>query len=119
MKGIKKGSRIAVTGGSRGIQAIDKITLAGNPGAAKSQRRAFCRSGDGSHGGATAEGRKKSWPLWNHRRKPWGFPFDPPSERGDDREIGKMGFRVFGQRKPFTATGSWSSTGETSHRLQG
>src|SRR5512139_3544960 len=59
MEKIKKGSRIAVTVGSRGIHAIDKITLAVVRGLKDLGAEPFIVPAMGSHGGATAEGQRK------------------------------------------------------------
>ncbi|HSR12490.1 MAG TPA: lactate racemase domain-containing protein [Thermodesulfobacteriota bacterium] len=59
MKGIKKGARIAVTSGSRGINSIDKIIHAIVQELKRAGASPFVVPAMGSHGGATAEGQLK------------------------------------------------------------
>ena len=87
MKGIKKGSRIAVTGGSRGIQAIDKITLAVIRGLQSLGAEPFVVPAMGSHGGATAEGQKKVLAGYGITEEAMGVPVRSSMEV---EEIGKL-----------------------------
>ena len=59
MKEIKKGSRIAITAGSRGIHSIDKIIGAVVKELQALGAQPFIVPAMGSHGGATAEGQRK------------------------------------------------------------
>jgi hypothetical protein len=59
MKGIKKGSRIAITAGSRGIHSINRIIYALVKELKALGARPFIVPAMGSHGGATAEGQLK------------------------------------------------------------
>lgn len=87
MKKIKKGSRIAVTVGSRGIQAIDKITLAVVRGLKGLGAEPFIVPAMGSHGGATAEGQRKVLAGYGITEETMGAPVRSSMEV---EEIGRL-----------------------------
>ena len=87
MKKIKKGSRIAVTVGSRGIQAIDKITLAVVRGLKDFGAEPFIVPAMGSHGGATAEGQRKVLAGYGITEETMGVPVRSSMEV---EEIGRL-----------------------------
>ena len=87
MKKIKKGSRIAVTVGSRGIQAIDKITLAVVRGLKDLGAEPFIVPAMGSHGGATAEGQRKVLAGYGITEETMGVPVRSSMEV---EEIGRL-----------------------------
>jgi len=87
MKRIKKGSRIAVTGGSRGIQAIDKTTLAVIQELKRLGAEPFIVPAMGSHGGATAEGQRKVLAGYGITEETMGVPVRSSMEV---EEIGKL-----------------------------
>jgi len=88
MKTIRKGSRIAVTGGSRGIQAIDKVILAVIRELKSLGAEPFVVPAMGSHGGATAEGQKKVLAGYGITEETMGVPVRSSMEV---EEIGKLG----------------------------
>ena len=88
MKTIRKGSRIAVTGGSRGIQAIDKVILAVIRELKSLGAEPFIVPAMGSHGGATAEGQKKVLAGYGITEETMGVPVRSSMEV---EEIGKLG----------------------------
>jgi hypothetical protein len=87
MEKIKKGSRIAVTVGSRGIQAIDKITLAVVRGLKDLGAEPFIVPAMGSHGGATAEGQRKVLAGYGITEETMGVPVRSSMEV---EEIGRL-----------------------------
>ncbi len=87
MKTIKKGSRVAVTGGSRGIQAIDKVILAVIRELKSLGAEPFIVPAMGSHGGATAEGQKKVLAGYGITEETMGVPVRSSMEV---EEIGKL-----------------------------
>jgi hypothetical protein len=87
MKKIKKGSRVAVTVGSRGIQAIDKITLAVVRGLKDFGAEPFIVPAMGSHGGATAEGQRKVLAGYGITEETMGVPVRSSMEV---EEIGRL-----------------------------
>ncbi|MGA2960007.1 MAG: lactate racemase domain-containing protein, partial [Thermodesulfobacteriota bacterium] len=87
LKRIKKGDRIAVSAGSRGINSIDKIVqalvqelklLGANP---------FIVPAMGSHGGATAEGQRKVLASYGITEETMGAPIKSSMEV---KQIGQL-----------------------------
>jgi len=87
MKTIKRGSRIAVTGGSRGIHAIDKTILAVIRELKRLGADPFVVPAMGSHGGATAEGQRKVLAGYGITEETMGVPVRSSMEV---EEIGKL-----------------------------
>jgi len=87
MKTIKRGSRIAVTGGSRGIHAIDKTILAVIRELKRLGTDPFVVPAMGSHGGATAEGQRKVLAGYGITEETMGAPVRSSMEV---EEIGKL-----------------------------
>jgi len=87
MKTIKRGSRIAVTGGSRGIHAIDKTILAVIRELKRLGADPFLVPAMGSHGGATAEGQRKVLAGYGITEETMGAPVRSSMEV---EEIGKL-----------------------------
>jgi len=87
MKTIKRGSRIAVTGGSRGIHAIDKTILAVIRELKRLGADPFVVPAMGSHGGATAEGQRKVLAGYGITEETMGAPVRSSMEV---EEIGKL-----------------------------
>ena len=87
MTRIKNGSRIAVTGGSRGIHAIDKTILAVIRELKRRGADPFVVPAMGSHGGATAEGQRKVLAGYGITEETMGVPVRSSMEV---EEIGKL-----------------------------
>jgi hypothetical protein len=87
MKRIKKGSRVAVTAGSRGIHAIDKTILAVTQQLKNLGAEPFIVPAMGSHGGATAEGQRKVLAGYGITEETMGVPVRSSMEV---EEIGKL-----------------------------
>jgi hypothetical protein len=104
MRGIKKGSRIAVTAGSRGIQAIDKIILAVVRELKDLGTDPFIVPAMGSHGGATAEGQRKVLAGYGITEETMGVPVRSSMEV---EEIGKLanGVPVYLDREALRSDG--------------
>jgi len=87
MKTIKRGIRIAITGGSRGIHAIDKTLLAVIRELKRLGADPFVVPAMGSHGGATAEGQRKVLAGYGITEETMGVPVRSSMEV---EEIGKL-----------------------------
>ena len=86
-KKIKKGSRIAVAVGSRGINSIDKVVQALIQELKQLGTLPFIVPAMGSHGGATAEGQKKVLAGYGVTEETLGVPVRSSMEV---EEIGKL-----------------------------
>ncbi len=86
-KQIKKGARIAVAAGSRGIHSIDKIIHAVIQELKARGAQPFIVPAMGSHGGATAEGQKKVLSGYGIDEKTMGVPVVSSMEV---EQIGKL-----------------------------
>lgn len=104
MRTIRKGSRIAITAGSRGINQIDKITRAVVTELKNLGAQPFIVPAMGSHGGATAEGQRKVLAEYNITDETMGVPILSSMEVV---EIGKLpnGTPVFLDRTAMGADG--------------
>ncbi len=80
MKKIKKGSRIAVTAGSRGIHSIDRIIHALVKELQALGTNPFIVPAMGSHGGATAEGQRKVLAEYKITEETMGVPIESSME---------------------------------------
>jgi hypothetical protein len=80
MKKIKKGTRIAVTAGSRGINSIDKIIHALVKELQTLGAKPFIVPAMGSHGGATAEGQRKVLADYGITDETMGVPIQSSME---------------------------------------
>ena len=119
LKRIKKGDRIAVSAGSRGINSIDKIVqalvqelklLGANP---------FIVPAMGSHGGATAEGQRKVLASYGITEEAMGAPIKSSMEV---KQIGQAGEWYPGFPRPGSVGQRWDcgrQPGETPHGVQG
>jgi len=116
MKKIKKGSRIAVTAGSRGINSIDKIIHAVVKELQALGATPFIVPAMGSHGGATAEGQRKVLAEYKITEETMGVPIQSSMEvekigqlaNGvpvylDKIALGSDGIVVVNRVKPHTA----------------
>jgi hypothetical protein len=88
MKKIKKGSRIAVTAGSRGIHSIDRIIHALVRELQALGAQPFIVPAMGSHGGATAEGQRKVLAEYQITEETMGVPVQSSMEV---EKIGQLG----------------------------
>ncbi|HXZ36035.1 MAG TPA: lactate racemase domain-containing protein, partial [Thermodesulfobacteriota bacterium] len=80
IKKIKKGSRIAITAGSRGINSIDRIILALARELQALGTKPFIVPAMGSHGGATAEGQRKVLAEYKITEETMGVPIESSME---------------------------------------
>jgi hypothetical protein len=116
MKEIKKGSRIAVTAGSRGIHSIDKIIHAVVKELQALGAKPFIVPAMGSHGGATAEGQRKVLAEYKITEETMGVPVQSSMETEkigqlangvpvylDKTALGSDGIVVVNRVKPHTA----------------
>ncbi len=116
VKKIKKGSRIAVSAGSRGIHSIDKIIQAVVQELKKLGASPFIVPAMGSHGGATAEGQRKVLAGYGITEETMGAPIRSSMEvkqvgrlaNGtpvylDQEALGSDGIVVVNRIKPHTA----------------
>jgi Lactate racemase N-terminal domain len=87
LKKIKKGSRIAVAVGSRGIHAIDKVVSVLIHELKQLGTQPFIVPAMGSHGGATAEGQRKVLAGYGVTEETMGVPVRSSMEV---EEIGKL-----------------------------
>jgi hypothetical protein len=87
VKKIKKGSRIAVAVGSRGIYAIDKTTLSIVQELKQIGAQPFIVPAMGSHGGATAEGQRKVLAGYGITEETMGAPIRSSMEV---EEVGRL-----------------------------
>jgi hypothetical protein len=84
---IKKGSRIALTAGSRGVHAIDKIIKAVAQELRNLGMQPFIVPAMGSHGGGTAEGQRKVLAEYGITEEAMGVPVRSSMEV---KEIGRL-----------------------------
>lgn len=116
VKTLKKGARIAVSVGSRGINSIDKIVHALVQELLGLRMKPFIVPAMGSHGGATAEGQRKVLEGYGITEKTIGIPIISSMEvkkLGElddgtpvylDREaLGSDGIVIVNRVKPHTA----------------
>lgn len=116
VKKIKKGSRIAVTAGSRGIHSIDKIIHAVVKELQALGTKPFIVPAMGSHGGATAEGQRKVLAEYKITEETMGVPVQSSMETEkigqlangvpvylDKTALGSDGIVVVNRVKPHTA----------------
>ena len=116
VKKIKKGSRIAVTAGSRGIHSIDKIIHAVVKELQALGTKPFIVPAMGSHGGATAEGQRKVLAEYKITEETMGVPVQSSMETEkigqlangvpvylDKTALGSDGIVVVSRVKPHTA----------------
>ncbi len=87
LKKLKKGSRIAIAVGSRGINQIDKITKAVVSELKGLGAQPFIVPAMGSHGGATAEGQRKVLAEYGITDQTMGAPVQSSMET---EEIGRL-----------------------------
>jgi hypothetical protein len=116
LKKIKKGSRIAITAGSRGINSIDRIIHALVKEIQALGARPFIVPAMGSHGGATAEGQRKVLAEYKITEETMGVPVQSSMETEkigqlangvpvylDKTALGSDGIVVVNRVKPHTA----------------
>jgi len=116
VKKIKKGSRIAITAGSRGINSIDRIIHALVKEIQALGARPFIVPAMGSHGGATAEGQRKVLAEYKITEETMGVPVQSSMETEkigqlangvpvylDKTALGSDGIVVVSRVKPHTA----------------
>ena len=116
MKRIRAQSRIAVAVGSRGIHAIDRITLAVVEELKRLGASPFIIPSMGSHGGATAEGQRKVLAGFGITEETMGVPVVSSMETVqvgelddgtpvflDKEALGSDGIVVINRIKPHTA----------------
>ncbi len=116
LKKIKKGARIAVSAGSRGIHSIDKIIHSVVQELKKMGANPFVVPAMGSHGGATAEGQRKVLAGYGITEETMGAPIKSSMEvkqvgrlaNGtpvylDQEALGSDGIVVVNRVKPHTA----------------
>ena len=87
MERIRKGSRIAIAVGSRGINQIDRITKALIEQLQQLGARPFIVPAMGSHGGATAEGQRRVLAEYGITAETMGVPVESSMET---EEIGQL-----------------------------
>ncbi len=103
-KKIKRGSRIAVAVGSRGINAIDQTTLSLVQELKQIGTQPFIVPAMGSHGGATAEGQKKVLAGYGITEEKMGVPIRSSMEV---EEMGRLenGVPVYLDKEALSADG--------------
>jgi hypothetical protein len=104
LKKIKKGSRIAVAVGSRGIHAIDKVVNALIRELKQLGTQPFIVPAMGSHGGATAEGQRKVLAGYGITEETMGVPLVSSMEVA---QVGQLenGTPVFLDKEALTSDG--------------
>ncbi len=101
---ISTGQRIAVTGGSRGIANIDKITRVVVDAVRQAGGQPFLMPAMGSHGGATAQGQKQVLASYGLSEETLGCPVEATM---DTDQIGQLddGTPIFVNRLALEADG--------------